>query len=180
MLVRVLIKRGCPIYADSLVRSFSGEAVDIAEASDLDWLGSDEDKSGSTRFLPDERQEILGTMEISRERDEIRKLQRAITECGDDPGLAREKSKLELELDQRVEYLKKSTRCAPSGALVPKSFDDSLKKAGNLVGKNIGAALKQLKKIDEELWKHLFNKDILKFGQVCLYSSESGYRWQKK
>jgi hypothetical protein len=180
LLVRILLKRGDTIYADELMRGLAGESVDISAIDDLEWIGKDEVQSGSTRFSPDARQELLGTKDIAKVQTKMRTLKAEIDECGDDQALARERAQLEADLDVLVEYISKNTRPGTNGTLLPKTFDDSLSSAGNLVGKHLRAVLKQLRGIDELLWSHLSNKNILRHGQACSYDAEAGYKWQKK
>ncbi len=69
---------------------------------------------------------------------------------------------------------------APGNYRATGSFDDSLKRAGNLVGKHVRKVVGQLKTIDEGLWRHLSNKAVLKSGQTCHYDAEGGHKWQKR
>jgi hypothetical protein len=180
LLVRILLQRGEFIYADALLRSLSGEATDVADENDLEWLGTDEFQSGTKRFAPNARDEILTSEEITLWQNRARAIERAIVECGDDPGLVGEKNSLIDTREEVVKYLMAATKPGPDGTLLPKTFDGALEKAGNLVGKHIRGVINRLKDIDEGLWSHLSNKSILKPGQVCQYDAEFGYKWRKK
>lgn len=180
LLVRILLRRGETTYADGLLRSMSGEAAEIVADEDLDWIGTGQSQAGSSRFSPDTRHEIIDSRSIAKHVAQIKSLQGEIAECGDNPGLAGERAALEQRVEELAQYLKVNTRMGPNGALLPKTFDYSLKRAGNLVGKHIRTVLNQLKAIDEDLWQHLSNKKILKFGQVCQYDAEEGCKWQTR
>lgn len=180
LLVRILLRRGDTIYADELMRGLTGESTDVAGNDNLDWIGEDTAQSGSTRFSPDARHEVISTEDILKVQAKIRSLRSEIDECGDDPALAGEKTELADKVSQLIEYLDKNTRPGAKGKRVPKTFDDSLKKAANSVGKHVREILKQLRGIDKELWSHLSNKNILRHGQTCFYDAEAGYKWQKK
>lgn len=180
LLVRILLRRGDTIYADALMRGLTGDSVDVAAKNELEWIGDDEQQAGSTRSSLDARQELLDTKDIIQLQSKMRGLKSQIDGCGDDPALAGERAELQERLDEHLEYMSKNTRPGPNGTLLPKCFDDSLSSAGNLVGKHMRAVLKQLRGIDEALWGHLSNKDILRHGQTCVYDAEAGYPWQKK
>jgi hypothetical protein len=180
LLVRILRGKGETMYADALLRSLSGEATDVAKEDDLEWIGEEGHEAGSTRYTPDAPDTILTTEEIMMWQKRARHLQKEIDECGDDPGLASEKASLIEKKEALIEYLMGATKPGPDGSLLPKTFDDSLKQAGNLVGKHIRGVIRQIRGLDESLWSHLSNKNVLKHGQVCEYNAELGYRWQRK
>lgn len=180
LLVRILLRRGDQIYADTLLRSLSGEAPDVVDEDSLEWLGNEDFVAGTKRHTPDAPEEILTTEQITTWQRRAQRIQREIEECGDDPSLAGDKANLTQKQDEILEYLKASTKPGPDGTLLPKTFDGALKSAGNLVGKHIRGVIEQLQAVDQKLWSHLSNKSILKHGQVCHYDAELGYRWQQK
>jgi len=185
LIVRLLLQKGKSFYADGLLRSLTGEAAEVADEQAIDWLTQDGKKGeieaiGIKRRSVCARQEIWDQKTISVVCANIRMLKAGINECGDFLGCEDERHRLESELEEAMVALKKHSRPGPGGMPVPITFTDDIKKAANLAGKQIREVLGQLKKSDDTLWQHLANKEILKFGQVCLYSKEKGYDWKKK
>ena len=72
----------------------------------------------------------------------------------------------------------KNTKPGPRGTRLPKRFsNDAFARQSNLIGKHLGTVLKCVRQNDLDLWNHLRDKAVFRYGESNFYKPAKGVEW---
>jgi hypothetical protein len=181
-LVHLLLHCKKDLRPDALITAIEGSCVSTVsdgEANDV-MFNNEGQLQVALQWQPDSGQDILDESEIRRYEGMIRDVEIALREGKDDPSLAKDRDVLEVKRDELLAFLVEHTKPGPDGRRLAKRFpNDAFARQSNLLGKHLRKVLKCIQMNDAELWKHLNDKDVLRYGEINRYSPTKGIVWQE-
>jgi hypothetical protein len=179
-LVHLLLHSKKDFRPDALITAVEGggvSSISVGESKDLIFNKEGELKV-ALQWQPDSGQDILDEDEIRKHEGLIKVIQVALRESEGDPDIDRDA--LEAKRDDLLSFLLQHTKPGPKGRRLAKRFaNDSFGRQSNLLGKHLRKVMNFIQVNDLELWKHLNDKDVFRFGEINRYSPQKGVIWQE-
>lgn len=179
-LVHLLLNCKKELRPDELITALEGiglTTVSTAQAKDV-LFDTEGQLKVALQWQPDAGQQILDEKEIKRHEGLLTALEIAIKEAKDDPAQSADLGLLEARQDEIAKFLLNSTKPGPRGRRLPKRFtNDSFTRQADLVSKHVRKALNSLKANDKELWNHLNDKAVFRYGECNYYKPPKGVVW---